>query len=286
MLKGIIVGQRLAIQKSTIVADTINYLTAQFIFKTEDWAELEKWAHFRQGETVYDVKLAEDAIPAAGGLNLPAGRWELYLHGSCYENGQVVRRITTQPVAFTVKESGCLEGEVLPVTPASLGEQLEARIQSLEQRESAGTTFIPSVSEDGILSWSNDGGLENPEPVDLAGYTATELDEKLKTKIPYEAMSYGSFTITADLSSFVTSMMLATLAGDHPDYKFWIKNTVDGYYYHCSLNDFLDSFSGGTALQPAETLPPWASVLKDKTAETWNFTLEDGSVITKQVVVG
>lgn len=30
-----------------------------------------------------------------------------------------------------------------------------------------GVTFIPHVSEDCILSWTNDGGLENPEPVDL-----------------------------------------------------------------------------------------------------------------------
>ncbi len=32
-----------------------------------------------------------------------------------------------------------------------------------------GATFIPSVSEAGILSWSNDGGLPNPEPVDIIG---------------------------------------------------------------------------------------------------------------------
>ena len=30
-----------------------------------------------------------------------------------------------------------------------------------------GVTFIPHVSDDCILSWTNDGGLENPEPVDL-----------------------------------------------------------------------------------------------------------------------
>ena len=30
-----------------------------------------------------------------------------------------------------------------------------------------GVTFIPHVSDDYILSWTNDGGLENPEPVDL-----------------------------------------------------------------------------------------------------------------------
>ena len=30
-----------------------------------------------------------------------------------------------------------------------------------------GVTFIPHISDDLILSWTNNGGLENPEPVDL-----------------------------------------------------------------------------------------------------------------------
>lgn len=32
-----------------------------------------------------------------------------------------------------------------------------------------GTTFTPSVSKDGELSWTNDGGLENPETVNIKG---------------------------------------------------------------------------------------------------------------------
>lgn len=32
-----------------------------------------------------------------------------------------------------------------------------------------GTTFTPSVSASGILSWTNNGGLENPAPVDIRG---------------------------------------------------------------------------------------------------------------------
>lgn len=32
-----------------------------------------------------------------------------------------------------------------------------------------GATFIPSVSEDGIISWTNDKGLPNPTPVDISG---------------------------------------------------------------------------------------------------------------------
>jgi hypothetical protein len=32
-----------------------------------------------------------------------------------------------------------------------------------------GTTFTPSVSEAGVISWTNDGGLENPTPVNIKG---------------------------------------------------------------------------------------------------------------------
>lgn len=32
-----------------------------------------------------------------------------------------------------------------------------------------GVTFYPSVSDDGIISWTNDGNLPNPEPVNIRG---------------------------------------------------------------------------------------------------------------------
>lgn len=32
-----------------------------------------------------------------------------------------------------------------------------------------GATFVPSVSSDGIISWENDKGLPNPEPVNIMG---------------------------------------------------------------------------------------------------------------------
>ena len=32
-----------------------------------------------------------------------------------------------------------------------------------------GTTFFPSVSAEGVISWTNDGGLQNPAPVNIKG---------------------------------------------------------------------------------------------------------------------
>lgn len=42
-------------------------------------------------------------------------------------------------------------------------------IQKISRDETDGPTFIPSVSEEGEISWTNDGGLPNPAPVNLKG---------------------------------------------------------------------------------------------------------------------
>lgn len=46
--------------------------------------------------------------------------------------------------------------------PVDFGETVKIRGED-------GATFTPSVSEDGILSWENDKGLENPPPVNIKG---------------------------------------------------------------------------------------------------------------------
>ncbi|MBP5475600.1 MAG: phage tail protein, partial [Methanomicrobium sp.] len=38
-----------------------------------------------------------------------------------------------------------------------------------------GTTFTPTVNEDGVISWVNDGGAANPDPVDLTGVVIDNL---------------------------------------------------------------------------------------------------------------
>ena len=45
---------------------------------------------------------------------------------------------------------------------------LHELIASIEAMDD-GVTFTPHVSEDGTLTWSNDGGLDNPEPMNIMG---------------------------------------------------------------------------------------------------------------------
>lgn len=55
---------------------------------------------------------------------------------------------------------------------------------------SNGVTFIPHVSEDHILSWTNDGGLVNPDPVDLDPFDewTTVPEESVESEYEWEYM--------------------------------------------------------------------------------------------------
>lgn len=46
---------------------------------------------------------------------------------------------------------------------------LTTAVQSLISESGGGATFTPSVSADGTLSWTNNKGLPNPDPVNITG---------------------------------------------------------------------------------------------------------------------
>lgn len=137
MIFGSITGQRLMLRDGHIAADTIDYLTARFTFNA-DWNGLEKWAHFAQGDTVYDIRMTDDGIRKEDHLNLSAGVWKVYLHGNEYRNGEVCKRITTSIVNLKVVPTGTLDGEPFPEMPASVTEQILARLEDIEQNGGTG----------------------------------------------------------------------------------------------------------------------------------------------------
>lgn len=122
-------GQELSVAQPTIVSDTIDYLTARFVFKTSEWDGLQKWAHFAKDSISYDILLSDDEIKKNQHLNLSDGTWNVYLHGMAVEDGDVVERITTEIVKVSVKKSGVLNGLPLPDVPASAAEQIFAAAQ-------------------------------------------------------------------------------------------------------------------------------------------------------------
>lgn len=71
-------------------------------------------------------------------------------------------------VSETLREEGEEEREA-----AEIGRK--AAEQKREEAESKRAVFIPSVSTDGVISWTNDKGLENPAPVSIVNSVLAAL---------------------------------------------------------------------------------------------------------------
>ena len=59
--------------------------------------------------------------------------------------------------------------------------------------------FIPSVSEDGVLSWTNTAGLPNPDPIDLSGPAGTTDYRDLTNKPSINGITLEGNKTTAEL---------------------------------------------------------------------------------------
>ena len=145
MLYGEINRQRLKIINEHVVADTIDYLEARFAF-SEDWDGLEKWVHFAKDGEVYDIRLTDDCIRKEDHLNLSAGIWKVYLHGNEFSGGKVLERITTNATILKVEPTGALNGEPFPEMPASVTEQILARLDEVEQNGGGTGGTVTSVA--------------------------------------------------------------------------------------------------------------------------------------------
>lgn len=67
-----------------------------------------------------------------------------------------------------------------------------------------GTTFIPDVSSEGIISWTNDGNLPNPDPVNIMGPEGSKGEpgvgivsvEKINSRYTDENVRVDTYRIT------------------------------------------------------------------------------------------
>lgn len=270
MMEFYVSGQSLKMFTPVTAADSLKYLTAQFHFTGDEWDGYTRWAHFRSGETVYDIELdGEDCITEEDALNLTAGEWEIYLTGT-----KDAARLTTIVVILTVKESGLIDAP-LHVLPQSVAEQIDAKAAqalltaqavkaaadagkfngkdgksfeikgyyastaALEEgvpapapgdaycvgsaapydvyiydgvsgewinngtiqgakgdTGAAGTTFTPHLDGNGNLSWTNDGGLDNPETQNIRGAKGDKGETGAAGKSAYAAAVEAGYTGT------------------------------------------------------------------------------------------
>ena len=278
MLEFYVAGQSLKYYTPVIAADSLKFLTAQFHFIGDEWDGYTRWAHFRKGETVYDIALDEnDRITEDDALNLTAGEWDVYMTGT-----KDTARLTTVVVIMTVKESGLIDAP-LHVIPQSVAEQIDAKAaqamavanavkaaadagkfngKSFEVKGyyddldalaeavpnptagesygigtaapyhiyiwdgangkwvdngtiqgpqgdpgTAGTTYTPHVDDNGNLSWTNDGGEENPETKNIKGPPGTPGSKGDPGKSAYDAAKDAGYTGTEATFYSAVAMM-------------------------------------------------------------------------------
>ena len=143
MIDFYVTEQTIRFASPVIAANSRDYLTARFHFSGEEWKGCSKWAHFRQGETVYDLSLENDEISSGMHLNLSVGQWEVYLTGHQGES-----RITTVPVLLQVRESGLID-EPLHQIPLSVAEQVDSKANLALEKARAIEAQIESGALDG-----------------------------------------------------------------------------------------------------------------------------------------
>lgn len=283
MIDFYITEQSIRFSSPVIAANSLNFLEAKFHFNGSTWDGCSKWAHFRQGENVYDINLEDNMIKPDMGLNLSLGEWEVYITGNS-EN----KRLTTVPIILTVMESGLVD-EPLHAIPQSVAEQVDSKaelaLQKVMKLESdaesgkfdgssfvilgyyaslnelkrsvsepkigdtycvgteapydmyvydgvngcwmnngpvigvkgdkgeQGVTFIPNVSENGNLSWRNNGGLQNPAAVNIMGPKGDRGDRGEDGKTPYEIAVEQGFQGTQETFNWSLKNIASHAAG-------------------------------------------------------------------------
>lgn len=174
MITGIVTNQTLKITYPTTVGETVDYIEAQFIFKSTDWDNLSKWAHFTRSDSKYKYVVELDAdgkITKNDHLNLTAGTWKISLHGTALTGGT---RITTEEVEMTVKSAGTLDGEEPLSVPASEGEQI---LQKAEEALEIANKALDAANNSSGGSGTGKDGKDGKSAYEIAvdhGYEGTE----------------------------------------------------------------------------------------------------------------
>lgn len=159
MITAFIKGQAIETAESVIVAESLNYLKAQFVFVTNDWNGLIKTAYFTQGETTHPIDLDENNI--ATPIHLGSGTWSVCVVGKEYKNGELVERITTDSAEITVKPFKVGKDTPFPEILPTEAERIEAKIGDLSKLETKNKSdLVGAINE---ANSKTGGGSTIPE---------------------------------------------------------------------------------------------------------------------------
>ena len=178
MIQFLVTGQMLQIVTPLVASDSHNYITAEATFAGNEWDNTYKWAHFTQDDKTYHVPFTNNKISSSQHLDLTEGTWLVYLTGNQVVGSTTVTRVTTNPKPIFVESTR--SGSTFPELTPEFSEVLAAQVaEALEIANSVkdaaddgdynGATFTPSVNDSGVISWTNDKGLENPASKNIKG---------------------------------------------------------------------------------------------------------------------
>jgi len=140
-----------------------------------------------------------------------------------------------------------------------------------------GVTFYPHVSAAGILSWTNDGGKQNPDPVNIKGadgmsaYAAAQQAGFTGTEAEFNAYLSGIGELSEDVSDLKSAIPTFTNENntlnleDYPEYNCTVRAsnllTVSGTSYKSVQIQVYNRFDQITITANAEK-PTAVSILK------------------------
>lgn len=108
--------------------------------------------------------------------------------------------------------------------------------------DGGGVIFVPTISKDGILSWVNNGGLENPEPINIKGdpFTYSDFTPEQLALLKGEkgnSFTYEDFTpeqlaaLKGEPGKGLTDEQLAEVAANtEARHEHLNKSLIDGFY--------------------------------------------------------
>lgn len=133
-----------------------------------EWNSFDHMAVFsRNGTDCFFVD-----VDSSGNALIPAPILEesgTILIGIVGEKGK--QRLTSSLLKYRVGEGACVSDLLDPNTVRSLMDLINEALADVGGITGThnGYTFTPSVSADGVISWTNNGGLENPPSVNIKG---------------------------------------------------------------------------------------------------------------------
>lgn len=175
-----------ASRQELLVEGAVNVNIVQFVFSS-DWDGLTKTAVFQAGSYKYSVLLDESNEAPIPWEALQNPRRTLYA-GVYGTNGESLVLPTIWASLGTIQEGANPGQDTQPPTPDVYSQILQVAKDAEDVAQGVrddadsgkfdgevgpigpqGYTYTPAVSEEGVISWANDGGLPNPSPVNIKG---------------------------------------------------------------------------------------------------------------------